>query len=176
MTLVLISLLVVHPNVAKNVATNKEDNNDFPKLVIQCFTPHTALIVLQIAYCTVLIIASNALAILTIRFPQNFNESKYVAYSTFSFGVIWIAFVLTYFATDGTLQAALISFAIQLCALAVLFCLFGPRMFIMIFWPSQNVATISKSQVTQTTVPTVFIKSDNGKSNDDNTRTSPSNE
>ena len=173
MTLVFISLLVVHPNVAKNVATNKEDNNDFPKLVIQCSVPHTALIVLQIVYCTVLIIASNALAILTIRFPQNFNESKYVAFSTFSFGVIWIAFVLTYFATDGTLQAALISFAIQLCAFAVLVCLFGPRVFIMIFWPSQNVATISKSHVTQT-VPTIFIKTNNGKSDDNITRTSPS--
>ena len=145
MTLVLISLLVVHPTVVNNVDTNKEDINDFPKLIIQCSVPHTALIVLQIAYCTVIIIASNALAIMTIRFPDNFNESKYVAFSTFSFGVIWIAFVLAAFATNGILDAPLVPFAIQLSGLAVLVCLFGPRVFIMIFWPSQNVDPISTS-------------------------------
>ena len=164
MTLVLISLLIVHPTVVKNIATNKEDKNDFPKLVIQCLVPHTAVLVLQIAYCTVLMIAGNALAILTIRFPENFNESKYIAFSTFSFGVIWIAFVLTSFATDGTLNVALIPFAIQLCALAVLVCLFGPRVFIMIFWPSQNVITISKSACTASvSLPAVLAISENEK-------------
>ena len=167
MTLILISLLVVHPNVVKILAPNKENSNNFPKLEIQCSVPHTALLILQIAYCTVLIIASNALAILTIRFPQNFNESKYVAFSTFSFGVIWIAFVLASFATNNILDSPLVPFAIQLCGLAVLVCLFGPRMFIMIFLPSQNVITISKSAPTASvSLPAVLATSEIEKASD----------
>ena len=167
MTLVLISLLIVHPNVVNSVDPNKEDINDFPKLLIQCSVPHTALLVLQIAYCTVLIIASNALAILTIRFPQNFNESKYVAFSTFSFGVIWIAFVLASFATSGILDSPLVPFAIQLCGFAVLVCLFGPRVFIMIFLPTQNVITISKSAPTASvSLPGVLATSEIEKTSD----------
>ena len=88
-------------------------------------------------------IASNALANLTIQFPQNFNESKYVAFSTFSFGLIWLAFVITYFTTDTQLQPAVTLLAIQLSAPAVLTCLFGPHVFIIIVLPSQNVNTLN---------------------------------
>ena len=50
---------------------------------------------------------------------------------------------MTYFATDAQFQSAVISLSIQLSALAVLICLFGPRVFIMIVWPSQNVKSAS---------------------------------
>ena len=143
MFLELISLVVVQPSVKNMVVNNKENTNDFPTLALQCTTPHIVLLVIQTLYLTALMIASNALAILTIRFPQNFNESKYVAFSTFSFGLIWIAFIITYSTTDAHFQPAVTLLAIQLSALAVLICLFGPRVFIMIVWPSQNVNTTS---------------------------------
>ncbi|XP_019857020.1 PREDICTED: metabotropic glutamate receptor-like [Amphimedon queenslandica] len=73
----------------------------------------------------ILLIASNVLAILTIRFPQNFNESKYVAFSTFSFGLMWIAFIFTYLNTADKFQTAVVSFTIQMSAMVVLLCLFA---------------------------------------------------
>ena len=139
----LISLIVIHPGVLKSQVNNTQDTNDFPKLALQCTTPHIALLAIQMLYLSALMIVSNALAILTIRFPQNFNESRYVAFSTFSLGLTWIAFIITYFATETQFQSAVISLAIQLSALAVLVCLFGPRVFIMIVWPSQNVKSAS---------------------------------
>ena len=144
----LISLLVVHPSVKNIVIYNKENTNDFPKLDVQCISPHIALLVIKALYLSVLMIASNVLAILTIRFPQNFKESKYVAFSTFSLSLIWIAFLITYSTNDGQYQSAVTLLAIQLSALAVLICLFGPRVFIMIVWPSQNVKSVSKADNT----------------------------
>ena len=141
MVLELISLLVVQPDVKNMVVNNKENTNDFPSLTVQCSSPHIALLSMQTLYLSVLLIASNALAILTIRFPQNFKESKYVAFSTFSFRLIWLAFIITYSTTDVQFQPAVTLLAIELSALAVLICLFGPRAFIMIVWPSQNVNT-----------------------------------
>ena len=94
---------------------NCENTNDVPTLVVTCATPHIALIGLQMLYYTVLLIASNALAMLTIQFPANFNEVRCVAFSTFFIGIIWIAFVVIFFAIQGNreVQTAIISFAIQ---------------------------------------------------------------
>ena len=143
MVLEVISLIVVHPGLTKIQVNDTQNTNDFPVLVLQCTTPHIALLAMEMLYFSALMIASNALAVLTIRFPQNFNESRYVAFSTFSLGLIWIAFIITYFTTDAQFQSAVISLSIQLSALAVLVCLFGPRIFIMIVWPSQNVKSAS---------------------------------
>ena len=141
MFLELISLSVFNPRVENKVETNDKNHNDFPVIIVRCSTPHVAVLVIQLLYYTALMIASNALAILTIRFPQNFNESKYIAFSTFSLGLIWLAFLFLFGILGTELHIALVSLAIQLSALAVLVCVFGPRAFIMIVWPSQNVIT-----------------------------------
>ena len=152
MFLELISLSVFYPRVENKVETNDKNHNDFPVIIVQCSTPHIAVLVIQLLYYTALMIASNALAILTIRFPQNFNESKYIAFSTFSLGLIWLAFLFLFGILGTELHIALVSLAIQLSALAVLVCVFGPRAFIMIVWPSQNVTT---STATNPTTPSV---------------------
>ena len=143
MLLVVISLSVVPPSVSKTLQKNITNQDNFPVFVIQCTSPHIALVVVQMVYFTALTIASNALAIVTIQFPQNFNESKYVAFSTFALTLMWIlAFIPSYIATaNTTIQTAVTLLTIQLSALAVLSCLFGPRVFIMIVWPKQNVQT-----------------------------------
>ena len=148
MLLVLISLSVVPPDMKKYLQKNETNQDDFPVFVIQCTTPHIALVVLQIVYFTGLIIASNALAILTIQFPQNFNESKYVAFSTFALTLMWIlVFIPSYIITaNTTIQGAVTLLTIQLSALAVLLCLFGPRVFIMIVWPKRNVQTTTAAK------------------------------
>ena len=132
MVLVLISLIVVHPAVVKNQVNDTQNTNYFPVLSVQYTISHIVLLAIQMVYLSALLIVSNRLAILTIRFPQNFNESRYIAFSTFALGLTWIAFILTYVATEAKYQSAVLSLAIQLSALAVLVCLFGPRVFIMI--------------------------------------------
>ena len=164
MILVVISLTIVPPDMKITLQKNKINEDDSPELIIQCNSPHTALVVLQMVYFTALTIASNALAIITIQFPQNFKEAKYVAFSTFALSLIWtLVFIPSYIATgnsDIQIQRAVVSFTIQLSALAVLLCLFGPRVVIMIVWPKRNVqvtttainSTIHHETKTQTTV------------------------
>ena len=138
--LVVISLSVVPPSVKKTLQKNEANHDDFPVLIIQCTSPHIALVVLEMAYFTALTIANNALAMLTVQFPQNFNESKSVA---FAMGLMWLLIVIppdiTVATADTTIQTAVTILTIQLSALAFLLCLFGPRVFTMIVWPKQNV-------------------------------------
>ena len=164
MILVLISLVVSYPTVKKSIVNNEENQNDFPSLVVQCSSPHTAMIAILMVYYSILLIASNALAILTIRFPQNFNESKYVAFSTFSLGLMWIAFIFTYLNTADKFQTAVVSFTIQMSAMAVLLCLFAPRVFIVLFLSKRTVNDTDNGKNTTTgedckMKPTVLISS-----------------
>ena len=163
MLLVLISLIIVYPDSTTKLVLNSENTNDSPQLIITCASPHIALIALQMLYFSVILIVSNALAILTIRFPANFNEVKYVAFSTFCIGIIWIAFLVTYFATTDEFQTAVISLAIQMSALAVLISIFGPRIFIATVWPSKNTAVSISTQGHNVTLSSIASGSGNNK-------------
>ena len=143
MVFVLISLIVVYPDVEKNQLNDTKNINEFPILVVQCTSSHNIILAIQAVYVSVLITASNALALLTIQYPQHFNESKYVAFSIFALVLIWLAFIISYGITNVQFRPVIILLAIQLSALAVLLCLFGPRVFIMIVWPSRNAESAS---------------------------------
>ena len=143
MILFIISLVVVHPQSSEDTKLNTDNNFDYPTLIISCRNPHIAMLIIQVIYDTIIIIACNALAILTIRFPENFNESKYVSFATFALGLIWLTFIPTYFATENKSRTAVISFALNLTGFVVLLCIFGPRIFIMIFLPERNTLDFS---------------------------------
>ena len=135
----------IYPVSYKTLQSNPDNSNDFPSLILTC-NPHasagrTATLILLVIYDSAIMIACNVLAIMTIRFPENFNESKYVAFTTFALGLIWLAFVSTFFSTVDHTRTAIISLALNLSAFAVLVCMFGARVFIILFHPSRNVAT-----------------------------------
>ena len=127
-------------SIEKYLEYNETVHNSYPKFIITCKPPHIAVVVLQMTYLSVLLIACNGLAVMTIRLPENFNESKYVAFATFSLVLSWFFFVLLFVISSNTpYQGAALSTTIQISAIAVLVCLFGPRVFIMIALPSKNV-------------------------------------
>ena len=136
--LVVLSLIVVPPYVNTIMEHIDENQNDFPILKIQCFSPHIATTLLQVVYLAILVLVCNALAVITIQSPANFNESKYVAFSAFSLGIIWISFMSSYFSTNFVTQNAVLCLFVQLSAFAVLIPLFGPRIFIMLAFPNMN--------------------------------------
>ncbi len=138
MVLVFISLLVVYPEVIETVNLNNDNTLDTPTMDIQCSTPHIGVLIVQILFYSILLFVTNILAVLTIQFPENFNEARYVAFATFSALLIWVAFLQTYFAVDSSYQIGVVCFAIQLTSLAVLFCLFVPRIFILIVWKNKQ--------------------------------------
>lgn len=127
MILVLISLVVVYPDTVLTLLLNETNTDDHPTLLLRCTAPHTVMFIILLLYYSVLLIVSNALAVVTLKFPDNFNESKYVAFTTFTVGLVWVAFCVSYFATKPQYHTALFSFGIQLSAVVVLVCFFLPR-------------------------------------------------
>ena len=133
--LLIISLVLVHPGTSTKQVNNSENANDLPVLITTCTRPHIALIGLQMLYLSSILIATNFMAILTIQFKANYNEVKYIAFSTFCISIIWVAFVVIFFAIRNNQQAQtfFISFTVQVTALAVLVCMFVTRIFLIIW-------------------------------------------
>ena len=166
--LVMASLIIQHPIVDRTPRNNAEDDRDFPLIVVTCVSDHLAFLLLSVGYESVLIIVSTILGALSFKYPENFNEAKYVSFCTFALLVIWVAFIITYIATQAMqeFQNAAISLAVVMNAFAVLVCLFGPKLFIILFRSESNVSqySIHHTRDLNTTIqPSLMSRGSNGK-------------
>lgn len=138
--IVLVSLLVTHPEIDSMLRHNVNMPSELPQLVITCIPDNIIFLVFSVGYETIIIIVATILGGLSFKYPENFNEAKYIAFCMFAILVIWIAFIITYFATQSTqgFQNIAISLAVVMSGFAVLICIFGPKIFIVLFKPNKN--------------------------------------
>ena len=137
MIIIIISLALVHPLVERTIRYDQDSDGSLglPEVVITCTEEHTAVLVLSVLYESSLIAAATILGAFSFKFPENFNEAKYISFCTFALLVVWIGLVPTYFATQSQqeLQNAAISLFVILSAFAVLVFIFGPKLFAIVF-------------------------------------------
>ena len=131
------------PAVDRELRLNKQDTNQIPEIVLTCNRDPIVSLVLSTLYESAIIIASTVLGVISFKYPANFNEAKYVSFCTFALLVFWLTFGLipTYFTSQSNqeLQSAAISLAVTMSAFAVLVCLFGRQVFILLFHRKQNI-------------------------------------
>ena len=118
----------------------RKNGNDFPEIIITCRTDELVFLLLSVIYESVIIITSTILGVMSFKYPANFNEAKYISFCTFALLVIWLGFIPSYIATQQTqeFQNAVISMATIMSAFAVLVCIFGPKLFIILFRSKLN--------------------------------------
>ena len=138
--IILVSLLARFPAVVKTLRLDASDRNHLPEIVITCTADHEVGLVISIVYETALVVTSAVLATLSFKSPSNFNEAKSICCAAFGLLIIWICFFPTYFALQNQqeLQNAAIAGTVNLTAYVVLLCLFGPRMFIILYWKKKD--------------------------------------
>lgn len=146
MLIVTISLSVQNPEVQRSVRLVTDDPNRTPVVVVTCVQDSIVFLVLSVGYETILIAICTLLGALSFSYPENFNEAKYVAFASLSTLVIWIALIITYFATMSMqeFQNIAVSLAVVMTGYAVLLCLFGPKLFIILLQPKRNTKEFSK--------------------------------
>ena len=147
MIIIIISLALVHPLVERTIRYDQDSDGSLglPEVVITCTEEHTAVLVLSVLYESSLIAAATILGAFSFKFPENFNEAKYISFCTFALLVVWIGLVPTYFATQSQqeFQNAAISLFVILSAFAVLVFIFGPKLFVILFQPKRNTTHFS---------------------------------
>ena len=76
----------------------------------------------------------------TRKIPSNFNEAKYIAFAMYSSCVVWLAFLAVYYMEQKyELKPLILCVSVSLIAFALLCCLYGPKVYIILFRPHRNV-------------------------------------
>ena len=140
MAVVIISLGIIYPEVVHNYPFDENTTIKEPEVLVTCEPENIVVIVLSLLYETAIIAVATALGAFSFKFPENFNEAKYISFCTFSLLVVWLGLIPTYFTTQSRpeIQNAAISLFIILSAFGVLCFIFGPKLIIMLFQPERN--------------------------------------
>ena len=161
--LVAIGLAVDPPGVKRDpevvITSSGQQTGEAPEIIETCQQPHTAILVLLLAYNFLIIVGCTILGLMTMGFPENFNEAKHVMFTSFTLMVIWVLFMPLYFYTEEEFQSGVqqlnkveefqsgvLALGIVLSAVALMAGVFFPRVFIIIFQKHKNTMEYARKQ------------------------------
>ena len=128
----LISFVIHSPTPVEELQSS-EGSLLAPTRVITCSTINTAIFIVQIVYDAVLILLCTYFGWKTRNFPENFNEAKYVLFTSLALILIWLGFIPSYILSPSEYKFVALSFPVILSSITVLVIFFIPKIYFIYF-------------------------------------------
>ena len=81
------------------------------------------------------------------KLPANFNEAKHISFSLYIFLLSWITYYPVDYAAEGKYVAVLSGATLLLSSYGLLGCIFGPKLFIIVFHPEKNTLEFIRAEM-----------------------------